>query len=94
MTIAERKAREAHDRENPWRPMSEARPGRTLCDLLFNDLAGYHSPEGVYYFLDEDGSWYRTVPPGRVFEPPMNWRPAYVQISTGRRNYIKRSCDG
>lgn len=40
MTIAERKAREAYDRENPWRPMSEAKPDGTVCELLFCDLVG------------------------------------------------------
>ncbi|MDX0716555.1 hypothetical protein GOL94_27575 [Sinorhizobium medicae] len=93
MTIAERKAREAHDRENPWRPMHEAKPDGLLCNLLFNDLGGYHSPEETKYFLDADGYWYRKEPPGRVYEKPMNWRPAYVRLTAEVRSTIKNRCE-
>ena len=43
MTIAERKAKEAYDRENPWRPMKDAKADGTLCELLFSCLL-YTSP--------------------------------------------------
>lgn len=41
MTIKERQEREAHDRENPWRPMATAKADGLICDLLFDDMAGH-----------------------------------------------------
>ncbi len=90
MTIAERKAREARDRENPWRSISSAKADGTICELRFNDMAG-DFPVDHHYFLDGDGVWYRISPPEKVFWPrPIEWRPAYVQLTPERRNYIKR----
>jgi hypothetical protein len=92
MTIAERKAREAYDRENPWRPMSEAKPDGTVCELLFNDMAGNFNAEVYRYFLDHDGNWYRIDPPGKVYPwpSPMNWRPAFAKLTPERRHYLKK----
>lgn len=91
MTIAERKAREAHDRENPWRPINTARPDGTICELLFNDMAGDFRSEEHRFFLDHDRTWYRIGPPSKVWPwpSPMNWRPAYVKLTPEKRNYIK-----
>lgn len=90
MTIAERKAREAYDRMNPWRPMHEAQPDGTVCELLFNDMVGDFPVEDQRYFLD-GGNWYRIDPPGRVSWPrPINWRPAFVRLTPERRHYIKK----
>ncbi len=70
MTIKERQEREAHDRENPWRPMSTAKPsGGLICDLLFDEMAGHFATEGLQYFLDPDGHWYQFGPPRRVYAP-------------------------
>jgi hypothetical protein len=66
VTIAERKAREAYDRENPWRPMADAQPDGRVCELPFNAVAGDFACEGHRYFLDHDGNWYRIDPPARV----------------------------
>ncbi|MBZ9693916.1 hypothetical protein [Mesorhizobium sp. CO1-1-9] len=96
MTIAERQAREAYDRENPWRPMNTAVRGDGLiCELLFNDLAGEFLKETSQYFLDHDGTWYRLDPPGKLYghgleAPAINWRPAYVRITPERRNVIRQ----
>lgn len=90
MTIAERKAREARDRENPWRPLSTARADGTICELRFNDMMGDY-PVDHQYFLDSDGHWYRINPPDIAISPrPIEWRPAYVRLSPERRSYIKR----
>jgi hypothetical protein len=91
MTIAERKERERIDRENPWRPMKDARPDGTICELLFNDMVG-DFPTALHYFLDADGSWYRIDPPEQVspWPYPMNWRPAYVKMTPERRAVVKR----
>lgn len=98
MTIAERQAREAYDRENPWRPMNTAVRGDGLiCELLFNDMVGDYGTPGLQFFLDSDGEWYRIDPPGRVFlfpSTPINWRPAYVRLKPERRNYLKRKAKG
>lgn len=90
MTIAERQAREAYNRENPWRPMKDAKADGTICELLFNDMAGDFDTEGLHYFLDADGRWYRIEPLSRVWLKPINWRPAYVRLTPERRNLLKR----
>lgn len=91
MTIAERKVREAYDKQNPWRPMCEAKPDGTVCELLFNDLVGCFDADPGRYFLDHDGDWYRLDPPSRVIWPrPINWRPAFARITPERRHYLKK----
>lgn len=90
MTIAERQAREARDKENPWRPMATAKPGGLICELLFADMAGHFETENIHFFLDYDGEWYRIDKPEDHHEPPMNWRPAYVVLTPERRALLKR----
>lgn len=90
MTIKERQEREAHDRENPWRPMAAAKADGLICDLLFDDMAGHFPTEGLQYFLDVDGYWYQIEPPRRLYEKPMNWRPSYVRLRPERRHYLKK----
>lgn len=92
MTIAERRAREEYDQLNPWRPICEAKPDGTVCELLFCDLVGNFDAEAHRYFLDHDGCWYRIDPPGRVapWPSPMNWRPAFAKLTPERRHYLKK----
>ena len=93
MTIEERRAREEHDRENPWRPMSTAKPDGTVCELLFNDMKGDYRVDS-HYFLDTDGKWYRINPPEKVsIATIMNRRPAWTKLSPGRRANIKRTAN-
>ncbi|MBY3249823.1 hypothetical protein [Rhizobium laguerreae] len=96
MTIKERQEREAHDRENPWRPMSTATPGGLICDLLFDDMAGHFPTDGLQYFLDADCTWYQINPPAEVSftRKPINWRPSYVRIPPERRALIKGRAKG
>jgi hypothetical protein len=89
MTIKERQEREAHDRENPWRAMAEAKVG-LICDLLFDDMVGHYSTERVHYVLDSDGIWYRIDREERVWVAPINWRPAHVFMTPERRALMKR----
>ncbi|AYD02215.1 hypothetical protein [Neorhizobium sp. NCHU2750] len=89
MTIAERKAREAHDRENPWRPMSEKAPVGLICDLLFDDMVGHFAAEGVRFFLDADGNWYRADASSMPLAKAINWRPAYCFLTPERRALLK-----
>lgn len=93
MTIAERQAREAHDRENPWRPMSTAPRDGTICELLFNDMAGEFSGDGQRFFQDSYGDWWRIDPPREVnLRPaPINWRPAHVRLTPERMAYLKKA---
>lgn len=96
MTIKERQEREAHDRENPWRPMNTAPRGTGLiCDLLFDDMAGHFATEGLQYFLDGDGRWYQIDPPKQVWfaNAPINWRPSYVHMTPERRSLIKKRAE-
>lgn len=89
MTIDERRAREEYDRLNPWRPMVEAKPDGTVCELLFNDMAGYFPDDAGRYFLTDGGQWHKISPtPGFVFAVPMNWRPAHQRLSIERRKYL------
>lgn len=94
MTIAERKAREAYDKENPWRPMDPGPSVGLICDLLFDDLGGYHSAEQMQYFQDANRDWFQIDPPRQMFDKPMNWRPAQVTLRPDRRNYIVRQAKG
>lgn len=89
MTIAERKAREAHDRENPWRPMHPLPPVGLIVDLLFDDWAGHHSPDGIQFFMDANGRWYRIKPERWIAEEPMNWRPSWVTLTPERRSVVR-----
>ncbi|MBN9079651.1 MAG: hypothetical protein BGN87_18370 [Rhizobiales bacterium 65-79] len=93
MTIAERKAREAYDLTNPWRPMCEAKPDGTVCELMFADLVGNYEADVFRYFLDHDGNWVRIDPPGRIYSAPMNWRPAFAKLTPERRHYLRKQAD-
>lgn len=90
MTIAERKAREAYGRLNPWRPMCDAKPDGTVCELLFNDMVGCFEADPGRYFLDHDARWYRIDNPSGCFNIPINWRPAHVKLTPERRHYLKK----
>lgn len=92
MNISERLAREAYDRLNPWRPIADAKPDGTICELLFNDMAGEFETD-LRYFLDRDGHWFRIDPPGPIYTPPMNWRPAVARLTPERRLYLKRQAE-
>lgn len=93
MTIAERKAREAYDRENPWRPMKDAKADGTLCELLFQDMVGSYDADEAQYFLTSSGDWYRLNPPAKVFNRTMNWRPARIILTPERRAVIIRQSE-
>jgi hypothetical protein len=90
MTIEERSIREAYDLENPWRPLSTAKPDGTISELLFNDMAGYFPGDASRYFMTEDREWCRIEPPGPVYAVPMNWRPAQVRLGPERRKSLLR----
>ena len=92
--MAERKARKEQDRLNPWRPMRDARPDGTICDLLFNDMVGSYDAEGIHYhFLDASGTWFYFDPPHQVRSPIMNWRLAWVRMTPERRKLIKTKAE-
>jgi hypothetical protein len=89
--VDERREREAYDLAHPWRPMSEAKVDGFVCELLFSDMGGNHSPRQTHYFLDDDGRWYSIDPPGRHYNRPMNWRPTNIptKLSRAKREEIK-----
>lgn len=91
MTIAERKAREAHDRENPWRPMSDRPPVGLICDLLFDDMVGHFCADRVRFFLDADGRWYPADSTSMPYANPINWRPAYCFLTPERRALLRKN---
>lgn len=88
MTIAERKAREAYDLENPWRPLSEAISDGMICELRASDMTGLTDFGRSRFFLDQDGTWYRIEPPracNRWIDHLTEFRPTGVKISTDRQ---------
>jgi len=91
VTIAERKAREAYDRVNKWRPMVEAKVDGTICELLFSDLVGsFDAEQRRHFFLDASGDWFCVDPPERVNRTVTSWRPAWVKLTLERRHIIKQ----
>lgn len=92
MTIAERQAREAHDRENPWRKMNEPRRPGLICNLMLADMAGHHDTEKRY--VEIDGLWYDVDAYGCIFHHVINWRAAYVTMSPEKRNLLKKRHEG
>ena len=104
MTIADRNARDAHERENRWRNVNPPPPVGLRVNLLLGDIMGYYSAESVEYFRDHSGEWYRLNPDDRAHVTPMSWRagmqqngicgpiarPAYVVLSRSGGN---QGCD-
>ncbi|VVT04725.1 hypothetical protein [Rhizobium sp. EC-SD404] len=80
MTIAERQAREAHDRENPWRQMNERRRPGLMCNLMIQDRAGHHDTERLYVEMDL-GKWWDVDANSPVYHNVLNWRAAYITMS-------------
>lgn len=75
-TIAERKARLAYDRENPWMPIMQAAPDGTVCELQFWDVMG-----------NFDGGEHRFI-----LVPRPRWRClAWVCITRGHMPYGRPS---
>lgn len=56
-TIAERKARLAYDRANPWTPVSQAVIDGTVCELLFNDIAGNFDGGNRRFVFVKENRW-------------------------------------
>ena len=96
MTIAERQAREAHDRENPWRKMNEQRRPGLICNLLLDDMAGHHDTEKRYVEI-EPGKWWDIDGSGAgygyVGYHVIHWRAAYVCMTREKRSLIKKQYD-
>jgi hypothetical protein len=88
MTIAERQAREAHDRENPWRNMNEPRRPGLICNLQRNDMAGHFDPERLY--VEIDGRFWDIESAFPVYEHVVHWRPAHVVMTPERQRVILR----
>ena len=93
MTIAERKAREAYDRENPWRPIRQAKPGPDICELR-GSYFGAATDFGLRrFFMHDDGHWYEIERPGRMSGWRfMEYRPTGFSLSPERlRSVIRRA---
>lgn len=93
MTISERKAREAYDRENPWRPVAEAKPGPDICELRVSDAVGLTDMGNARFILHEDGNWYQIEPPRRgPFFRITEFRPTGSTLSAHRlRSVLRRA---
>ena len=96
MTIAERKAREAYDRENPWRPITTAIPSGMICELR-GSYFGAAADFGLQrFFLNDDGQWFKIEPPQRMGGYRfMEFRPTGTTLSPNRqRSVIHRAEHG
>ncbi|PAP94509.1 hypothetical protein [Mesorhizobium wenxiniae] len=84
MTIEERRARERLERENPWRPIGEAKPDGMICELRKSNLVEF----GRGRFFLHDGRWFRIEPPEPMnarFDHLIEYRPTGVTLSKDRQ---------
>lgn len=96
MSAFERIAREAYDRKNPWRLISEAKPGPAICELRTNDMVGLTDFGRARFILHDDGEWYRIEPPERIWKDRLvEYRPTGTQLSLSRiRSVVHRAKQG
>ncbi|MCA0000947.1 MULTISPECIES: hypothetical protein [unclassified Mesorhizobium] len=84
MTIAERRARERQERENPWRPIGEAKADGMICELRMSNLTEL----GFQRYFFHGGIWYRIDPPKRMharYDGLVEYRPTGITLSKHRR---------
>lgn len=97
MTIAERKAREAYDREHPWLPIAKAsrEPEGTVCELRHSVADGGVDDFGsARFFLHNNGQWYRIDPAGKQWSSHLvEYRPTGELIGKGRRDLVLMRAD-
>lgn len=96
MTIAERKAREAYDRENPWLSISTAKPSGMICELRGSYFGGPVDYGKARFFLNDDGEWYQIEPARHMYRAGlMEYRPTGFTLSSDRqRSVIRRAAYG
>ncbi|MEQ1955992.1 hypothetical protein [Mesorhizobium sp. CN2-181] len=89
MTIAERRAREEYDRENPWRPLAEAVEDGSICELRMSN-AGEPTDLGAARFTLRDGAWYRIEPPKVMsrFDLLVEFRPTGFKLASHRLHSV------
>ena len=95
MTIAERRAREAYDRQNPWRHISTMTDDMIgmICELRIN-YQGMATDHGHRRFFHDSNEWYQIEPPEklRLWGPIIEWRPTGTRLSEHRqRSVIRRA---
>ncbi|MER8882612.1 hypothetical protein [Mesorhizobium sp. M0816] len=91
MTIDERRERERLERENPWRPIGEAKPDGSICELRMNNLTEL----GRHRFFLHEGRWFRIEPPGvSYYEGLVEFRPTGFTISKDRQASVIERSDG
>ncbi|TIT64346.1 MAG: hypothetical protein E5W90_22870 [Mesorhizobium sp.] len=85
MTIAERRAREQSERENPWQPITNASPDGMICELRLANLADHGRAR---FFLHASG-WYRIEPPEPMqTSDVIEFRPTGTKLSAHRQASI------
>lgn len=94
MTIDERRERERLERENPWRPIGDAKEDGAICELRMSNLTEL----GFQRFFLHGGVWYRIDPPKRMYaslELLVEYRPTGATLSKHRQeNAIWRAEEG
>jgi len=94
MTIAERKAREAYDRENPWKPRTIATPSGIICERRGSYFGAATDFGHQRFFLNDDGHWYKIEPPQRMSGWRfMEWRSTGTQLSEHRQRSVVRRAE-
>ncbi len=97
MTIAERKAREAYDRANPWLPLSKMSPefhGR-VCELRMTMFSAPQEMGFRRYFFDGE-HWYQINPPRQLspYEAVVEFRPRGPILPPARQRSVIEQSDG
>lgn len=96
MTIAERKAREAYDRDHPWRSLNDVKAADIgmICEVRFSFHGAATEQGWRRYFTTGAGGWFQIDPPSRLrpWGLPMDFRSTGVGLSESRiRSIIARS---
>ena len=95
MTIAERKAREAYDRENPWRQIATITDDMIgmICELR-TSYHGTATDQGHRRFFNDRNDWHQIEPPAKLWtwSPIIEWRPTGTRLAEYRhRSVIRRA---
>lgn len=97
-TIAERKARIAFDKANPWRPVSEACVDGAVCELQFSDMVGHiDSGHRRFVLLGLDRwkrqVWWQINPVESVIARPMSFRENGAKVTEEKLRRLHRLAD-
>ncbi len=96
MTIAERRAKEAYDREHPWRSIAHAGPDDVgmVCEARFS-FHGAATEQGRRRYFTNGEHWFQISPPYQFpsWGLPMDFRSTGYRLSERRMRWIIARAD-